>query len=95
MLLLVLPWFIAICARSGDSFFVQSVGHDMLSKVDERAGGARRAAGLSISLLFWVTFWPGCDAGRLAAPAIWKARREPGARFLLAWLVPSWIVFES
>jgi hypothetical protein len=29
-----------------------------------------------------------------AVPAIWHVRREPGARFLLAWLVPSWIVFE-
>jgi 4-amino-4-deoxy-L-arabinose transferase-like glycosyltransferase len=27
-------------------------------------------------------------------PAIWRARREPAAQFLLAWLVPSWIVFE-
>jgi 4-amino-4-deoxy-L-arabinose transferase-like glycosyltransferase len=25
---------------------------------------------------------------------VWAARREPGTRFLLAWLVPSWIVFE-
>jgi 4-amino-4-deoxy-L-arabinose transferase-like glycosyltransferase len=30
----------------------------------------------------------------MAAPAIWRARREPGAQYLLAWLVPSWIVFE-
>ena len=26
---------------------------------------------------------------------MWQARREPGAQFLLAWLVPSWIVFEA
>ena len=25
---------------------------------------------------------------------MWRARREPGAQFLLAWLIPSWIVFE-
>ena len=30
----------------------------------------------------------------MAAPAVWAARREPGAKFLLAWIVPSWIVFE-
>ena len=30
-----------------------------------------------------------------AVPAIWKARREPGAQFLLAWLIPSWVVFEA
>ena len=45
-------------------------------------------------MLFWLTFWPGAVLPALAAPAVWRARREPGARFLLAWLVPSWIVFE-
>jgi 4-amino-4-deoxy-L-arabinose transferase-like glycosyltransferase len=25
---------------------------------------------------------------------VWAARREPGTRFLLAWLVPAWLVFE-
>ena len=45
-------------------------------------------------LLFWVTFWPGATLAGMAAPAVWRARREPGAQFLLAWLMPSWIVFE-
>src|SRR4029450_4435046 len=45
-------------------------------------------------LLFWVTFWPGAVLAGLAAPAGWRARREPGAQYLLAWLIPSWIVFE-
>jgi 4-amino-4-deoxy-L-arabinose transferase-like glycosyltransferase len=30
----------------------------------------------------------------LAVPAIWVSRREKGARFLLAWIVPAWIVLE-
>jgi 4-amino-4-deoxy-L-arabinose transferase-like glycosyltransferase len=46
------------------------------------------------TLLFFVTFWPGCVLATPSVPAIWQARREPGARFLLAWLLPSWIVFE-
>ena len=45
-------------------------------------------------LLFWVTFWPAATLAGLAAPAVFAARREPGAKFLLAWIVPSWIVFE-
>ena len=60
---------------------------------DERGGGARRAARL-LFVLFWITFWPGSILAGLAAPRVWQARREPGAQFLLAWLVPSWIVFE-
>jgi 4-amino-4-deoxy-L-arabinose transferase-like glycosyltransferase len=26
---------------------------------------------------------------------VWASRSEPGARFLLAWLIPSWLVFEA
>ena len=91
--MLVLPWFAAIVAKSGDSFFVQALGHDMLEKVTSGQEAHGAPPGLYL-LLFWVTFWPGSILAGLAAPTIWMARREPGARFLLAWLIPSWIVFE-
>jgi len=92
MLVLVLPWFIAIFWRAGDAFFVDSIGGDMLSKLAaQESHGAPPGVYL---LLFWVTFWPGAPLAGLAAPAVWRARREPGAQYLLAWLVPSWIVFE-
>ena len=91
-LVLVLPWFVAIYWRAGDAFFADSIGGDMLSKLAaQESHGA--PPGLYL-LLFWVTFWPGAPLAAMAAPAVWKARREPGAQFLLAWLVPSWIVFE-
>ncbi len=94
LLVLVLPWFVAIVAKSGASFFEHSVGEDMLAKVfgGQEAHGA--PPGLYF-LLFWVTFWPGSVLAGLAAPRVWQARREPGARFLLAWLIPSWSVFEA
>lgn len=92
MLVLVLPWFVAIFWRAGDTFFADSIGGDMLSKLAaQESHGA--PPGLYL-VLFWVTFWPGAPLAGMAAPAIWRARREPGAQFLLAWLVPSWIVFE-
>jgi 4-amino-4-deoxy-L-arabinose transferase-like glycosyltransferase len=92
LLVLVLPWFIAIFWRAGDTFFVDSVGGDMLSKiVAQESHGAPPGTYL---LLFWVTFWPAAPLAALAAPAVWRARREPGAQYLLAWLMPSWIMFE-
>jgi 4-amino-4-deoxy-L-arabinose transferase-like glycosyltransferase len=91
-LVLVLPWFIAIFWRAGDAFFADSVGGDMLSKLAaQESHGAPPGVYL---LLFWITFWPGAPLAAMAAPAVWRARREPGAQFLLAWLIPSWIVFE-
>ncbi len=94
LLLLVLPWFVAIVAKSGFLFFKDAVGHDMLAKVTsgQEAHGAPPGYYL---LLFFVTFWPASLLAGFAAPAVWRARREPGARFLLAWLIPSWIVFEA
>ena len=92
MLVLVLPWFIAIFWRAGDAFFADSIGGDMLSKLSaQESHGAPPGVYL---LLFWITFWPGAPLAGMAAPAVWRARREPGAQFLLAWLIPSWIVFE-
>src|SRR5260370_25233622 len=89
---LVLPWFVANLWRAGGACFADSIGGDMLSKlaVQESHGAP---PGLYL-LLFWVTFWPGAPLAAMAAPAVWRARRGPGAQYLLAWLVPSWIVFE-
>ena len=93
MVLLVLPWFIAIVARAGGTFFSESVGQDMLAKVttSQEAHGAPPGYYL---LLFFVTFWPACVLAGMATPAVWRGWRQPATRFLLAWLVPSWIVFE-
>jgi len=94
LILLVVPWFIAIMLKSGGSFLTQSVGEDMLTKVF----GGQESHGAPPGyyfLLFWVTFWPGSILAGLAAPRVWQARSEPGARFLLAWLLPSWTVFEA
>jgi 4-amino-4-deoxy-L-arabinose transferase-like glycosyltransferase len=92
VLVLVLPWFVAIFWRAGDAFFANSIGGDMLSKLAaQESHGA--PPGLYF-LLFWVTFWPGAALAGMATPAVWRARREPGAQYLLAWLIPSWIVFE-
>jgi 4-amino-4-deoxy-L-arabinose transferase-like glycosyltransferase len=94
LIVLVLPWFAAIIAKSGGGFLAQSVGEDMLAKVI----GGQESHGAPPGyyfLLFWVTFWPGSVLAGLAAPRVWQARHEPGARFLLAWLLPSWAVFEA
>lgn len=91
--LLVAPWFIAILSKSGETFIADSVGHDMLSKIfsGQESHGAPFG---TYFLLFWVTFWPGSVLAGLATPSVWRTRKIPEHRFLLAWLMPSWIVFE-
>ncbi len=94
LILLTLPWLLALVSKTGgDTFVVRSVGDDMLAKIFTGQGSHGAPPG-SYFLLFWVTFWPASMLAGLAAPMVWKARREPGAQFLLAWLVPSWALFE-
>jgi 4-amino-4-deoxy-L-arabinose transferase-like glycosyltransferase len=90
---LALPWFLAIISRSGSNFFAESVGHDLVSKVVsvQEAHGAPPGTYFA---LFWATFWPGATLAAMAVPSIWAARREKGAKFLLCWIVPAWIVLE-
>jgi 4-amino-4-deoxy-L-arabinose transferase-like glycosyltransferase len=93
VLLLVLPWFFAIMLRAGDSFLQESVGQDLLAKVFKGQETHGAPPGYYL-VLFWLTFWPAAPLAAMAAPAVWRHRREPPTRFLLAWVVPSWIVFE-
>jgi 4-amino-4-deoxy-L-arabinose transferase-like glycosyltransferase len=94
MLVLVLPWFLAIVWRAGGAFFALSLGDDMLSKVASGQESHGAPPGY-YAVLFFVTFWPGSLLLGLATPAIWRDKFEPRTRYLLAWLVPSWIVFEA
>jgi len=90
---LVLPWFLAIVGRAGTGFFAESVGHDLMSKVVSAQEAHGAPPGYYFAL-FWVTFWPGATLAAMAVPSVWAARREKGAKFLLCWIVPAWIVLE-
>jgi 4-amino-4-deoxy-L-arabinose transferase-like glycosyltransferase len=94
LMLLVSPWFVAILVKSGSKFFVDALGHDMLGKVASGQEAHGAPPGFYF-LLFWVTFWPGAVLAGAAAPMVLKLRDEVGPRFLLAWLIPSWLVFEA
>src|SRR6202044_4131031 len=92
MLVLVLPWFIAIFWRAGDAFFANSIGGDMLSKLGaQESHGAPPGVYL---LLFWLTFWPGAPLAGMAAPAGWRGEGPARAQVLLGGLGPSLVFFR-
>lgn len=93
ILVLVLPWFVAIMGRAGDSFLQESVGQDLFAKIFKGQETHGAPPGYYL-VLFWVTFWPTAPLAAVAAPAVWRHRRDLPVRFLLAWVVPCWIVFE-
>jgi len=93
LLLLVLPWFVAILRRTGVSFFVESIGNDLLSKMVGAQESHGAPPGYYLAT-FWVTFWPAAPLAAVAASRVWRHHREPATQFLLAWLVPAWLLFE-
>ena len=94
MILMILPWLLAIQHATNGAFLRESVGHDFLGKVkggQESHGAPPGMYLLAVSALFWPLFplaWRGIRSA-------WLARRtDATAAFLLAWLIPSWLVFE-
>ena len=93
VLILVAPWLTAIALKTGGSFFADSVGKDMLGKVGQGQERHWGPPGL-YSLLFWVTAWPVAVFMGLAFRFAWVERRDDGVAFLLAWILPCWLIFE-
>ncbi|MFG1465390.1 glycosyltransferase family 39 protein [Xanthobacter sp. DSM 24535] len=91
--LICLPWFVAIYFVTNGAFYKLAVGVDMLGKVTDGQEGHWGPPGTYL-LAMWGTFWPAIALVAMAVPFVWRARKERAVRFLLAWVVPAWIVFE-
>jgi len=92
MSLVVVPWFAAIGVATHGAFFHDAVGGDLgrkLSSGDDAHGGP---PGLHLLLLPLLAF-PSSLLVLRALPDLWR-RRDDATRFLVAWVVPSWAVFE-
>lgn len=93
-ILLVAPWLVAIWIVSDGGFFAESIGQDMAAKVASGQENHWGPPGLYLALV-WLTFWPWAAYLPQAAGWVWTARRLARIGFLLAWLVPFWLVLEA
>jgi 4-amino-4-deoxy-L-arabinose transferase-like glycosyltransferase len=91
---IIAPWLTAIAIKTGGSFFADSVGKDMLGKVGQGQERHWGPPGL-YATLFWATAWPLSVFMALAFRFTWKERRDDAVAFLLAWIIPCWIIFEA
>lgn len=94
MLAAAAPWFIAIGIATHGRFFEQAVGGDMLSKIGSGEEKHWGPPGFYL-LTFLIAGFPSAWIVLCALPAAWRDRLSPPTRFLLAWVVPSWLVFEA
>ncbi len=88
------PWALAITVATDGGFWTGAVGGDLAPKL---AGGHESHGappGLHLLLAPILTF-PATALLPVALVTGWRRRHEPGVRFALAWLIPSWLVFEA
>ena len=93
LLLLALPWYIAIGIVSDGEFYRIAIGKSFLGKVGAGEQGHGAPPGFYLAL-FSLTFWPAAGLTLMAAPWVWRHRAERPVRFCLAWIIPTWLIFE-
>ena len=78
---------------AGGDFAGDAIRQDVLPKLlgDQESHGFPPGYYL---VLLTLTFWPGSLFVWHALVWAWQRRRDAAVRFCLAWVVPSWIVFE-
>ena len=87
------PWLIAIQGATGGRFLADSLGRDLFAKLvgAQESHGAPPFSYLALSIL---TLGP---VSLFLVPALGRTgrrRQTPAERFLLAWIVPAWILLE-
>ena len=93
-LLLVAPWAVGIGIVTEGRFFIEAIGHDMLGKL--AAGQESHGAPPGYYLaLYPLTGWPMAVPAFAALYLAWRERNNNATRFLIAWIVPFWLVFEG
>ncbi|MET3666824.1 4-amino-4-deoxy-L-arabinose transferase-like glycosyltransferase [Caulobacter sp. 1776] len=89
----VLPWAMMITVATDGAFWGAAVGGDLAPKL---AGGQEGHAGPFgyHALVAPILTFPGTLLLPAGLALAWTGRREPGVRFAVCWLVPTWLMFE-
>ena len=93
ILAVVGPWAGAVTVATDGGFWTHAIGGDLAPKL---AGGQEShgaAPGYHLLLTPLLAF-PMTLLLPAAAVVAWRHRTEPGVRFALAWLLPTWLAFE-
>jgi 4-amino-4-deoxy-L-arabinose transferase-like glycosyltransferase len=94
MVLFAAPWFIAITIATEGRFLAEAIGGDMLDKVGSGEEAHWGPPGM-YAAIFGITAFPAAWIVIRALKGSWTDRMQPAVRFLLAWAVPTWLVFEA
>ncbi len=91
---IVVPWYVAIWQATGGQFFSDAIGQDLAPKLAGKSENPSVPPGAHL-LLSPLIMWPGSILIPAAIWAGWTLRKDPRTRFLLAWAIPGWLLFEA
>ncbi len=92
-LVIFVPWFVAINLETDWAFYYEAVGHSMLDKVGEAQEAHTGPIGFHL-MVTSLTLWPSVALLGLGILAAVSMRARDEVKFLIAWIVPTFIVFE-
>lgn len=92
-LAIAVPWFVAIGVITDGAFYERALMRNFLGKVGAGEQGHSGPPGYHLALFLFV-FWPGSLLVLKSLGFVWRERLTPAVRFLICWIVPTWIVFE-
>jgi 4-amino-4-deoxy-L-arabinose transferase-like glycosyltransferase len=89
----VLPWAMMITVATDGAFWGTAIAGDLAPKM---AGGQEGHSGPFgyHALISPLLVYPATLLLPAALALAWKGRTEPGVRFAVCWLVPTWLMFE-
>jgi len=90
----VLPWAMMITVATDGAFWGTAIAGDLAPKM---AGGQEGHSGPFgyHALISPLLVYPATLLLPAALALAWKGRAEPGVRFAVCWLVPTWLMFET
>ncbi len=88
-----LAWLVPFSIASGHNFLWDMIRGDVLPKLTQGQQSHGWWPGY-YSLIFTMAFWPASLWAIPAGLSAWNNRHIPLIRFLLAWLLPTWVFYE-
>lgn len=90
---IVLPWAMMITVATDGAFWGAAVGGDLAPKMAGGQEGHAAPFGYHALAAPLLTF-PATLLLPAAVALGWTGRKQPGVRFAVCWLVPTWLMFE-
>ena len=93
MTMLILPWVLLVSTDTDGAFLISAIRDDFLGKLTGVQEQHFAPFGAHLVALMLV-LWPGSLLLARSIQGIWQHRHAPSTRFLLAWIMPFWLVIE-